>query len=156
MEHGSLTNIVSRLHHKTILVCHFVDEHYSILLLQLDQHQTSINQPAVFFGTCAGGRFLSGYCQQQSYLQTESCLAHTECSNSYGNNLPVLEQCAHAELIYLDWTWHYSNMRQRELAGILYLCDLHTRKTNVHTNKLKNKRKKEKLLIIQLFWDNIS
>lgn len=34
-------------------------------------------------------------------------------------------------------------MRQRELAGILYFCDSHTRKMKVHNNK--NKRKKKTL-----------
>lgn len=66
--HTSLTNLIRQLHQKTMLVCHFVDEHYSILVLQLDQRQTSFNQHKPACWSFQRGRFLSGYCQQQSYL----------------------------------------------------------------------------------------
>lgn len=115
---------------------------------------TSINQSSGLFSTCAGGKVSVWVLPTAELFGRLRAVwhMHIECTNSYGSNLPVLERLAHAVLKYLDWTWQYSIMRQRELAAILYFCDLCTRKVQVNNNKLESKRKKEKHSSIQLFW----
>lgn len=74
----------------------------TILVHQLDQHQSSFNQhkPASwsFQHMCWGEGFCLGFANSRVIWQIESCLAH---AHSYGSNLPVLEWLAHAVLKYL-------------------------------------------------------
>lgn len=90
--HTSLTNLISQLHQKTMLVCPFVDEHYSILVLQLDQRQTSFNQhkPA-----CWSFQHMCWWKVSLWVLPTAELFGrlravwhiHVECSNSYGKKI---------------------------------------------------------------------
>lgn len=73
----------------------------------LDQHQTSFNQHKPAFWSfqymCWGKVSVWVLPTAELFGRLRAVWhMHIECSNSYGSNLPALEQLAHAMLKYLD------------------------------------------------------
>lgn len=115
------------------------------LVHQLDQRQTSFNQHKLAFWSfqhmCWGKVSVWVLPTAELFGRLRAVWhMHIECSNSNGSNLPVLERLAHAVFKYLDWTWQYSDMRQGDLAAILYFCDLCTRKSITISWRAKEKK----------------